>query len=598
MKQEALVSPLTDLDITRIRDRYREARDKRFRPDGRRQYVAPKDIQSRLLNDPFVQLLARSPIDDEVDAIVVGAGFGGLMASATLRDLGVKRIRLVDQAGDVGGTWYWNRYPGARCDIESYIYAPLLEETRYMPTEAFITAKELLDHARRIAHQYDLYADACFQTDVSRVEWEAASSRWLVHTTRGDRMRARFVFAAPGPLQRAHLPAIRGQADFQGHSFLSCRWDYAYTKGDVLGGLTGLRDKRVALIGTGATSVQVMPLMAEDCRHLYVVQRTPTPVGPRPNPKTDPAWFASLTPGWQERRMRNFAAITGGVPQSEDLVADEWTRYFGGVHAATAAAPDPESKARAHERFDFERDEYIRRYVDVVVADPKTAQALKHQFRYFCKRPTFSETYLQAFNRSNVTLIDTDGRGLDRVTGSGLLFDGKEYPVDCIVYASGFEADTDYHTRCGFEIFGRDGLSLAEKWKNGCRTFHSMNTHGFPNLFLLGAAQGGFYLNFVNRLNEDMKQIRHILGHLLASGKSLVEPTVEAEDAWVAEIRRLGFIDRAYFDSCTPGQYNNWGEQFTDAHLQSGGYGLGAIALEDLLKAWRDAGDLKGLAFS
>ena len=598
MAAEAPIPPLTDADLVRIRNRYRGARDKRFRPEGRHQYVAPKDIQARLLNDPFTPSLQRAPIDDEVDAIVIGAGFGGLMAGAMLRGLGVKRIRLVDQAGDVGGTWYWNRYPGARCDIESYIYAPLLEETGYMPTEAFITATELLEHARRIAYQYDLYANACFQTDVTRLEWDVASSRWVVHTSRGDRMRARFVFAAPGPLQRAHLPAIPGQTDFQGHSFLTCRWDYAYTKGDVLGGLTGFGDKRVALIGTGATGVQVMPVMAEYCRHLYVVQRTPTPVGPRPNPKTDPAWVASLTPGWQERRMRNFAAVTSGTPQGENLVADEWTRYFGGVHAAIEAAPDPEAKARAHERFDFERDEYIRRHVDAVVADPKTAQALKHQFRYFCKRPTFSATYLQAFNRSNVTLIDTDGRGLDRITATGLLFDGKEYPVDCIVYASGFEADADYHTRCGFEIVGRDGLTLAEKWKNGSRTLHALNTHGFPNLFLLGGTQGGFYLNFVNRLNEDMKQARHILGHLLASGKSLVEPTVEAEDAWTAEIRRLNFVDTAYLDSCTPGQYNNWGDPLTDAYLQSGLYGLGPIALEDLLKAWRDAGTLQGLIFS
>ena len=589
---------VSDENLERMRAKYREERDKRWRADGRRQYAMPQDVLARLLDDPNYRPIEREPLEDAVDAIVIGAGFGGLMAGARLRELGFGRIRLVDRACDVGGTWYWNRYPGARCDIESYIYFPLLEETGYLPAEKFALATELLEHARRIARKYDLYGDACLDTEVTKIEWDEEASLWAVHTTRGDRMQARFVLAAPGPLQRAHLPDIPGIADFRGHSFLTSRWDYSYTKGDVLGGLTGLGDKKVAVIGTGATAVQAIPLLAEHSQHLYVVQRTATPVGPRPSPPTDPEWARSLKPGWQRRRMYNFAAVTSGATQEEDLVDDEWTAHFGAVHAAVAAASDPAGKALAAERCDLARDEYIRAHVSHVVARPQVAQSLKHYFRYFCKRPTFSDTYLQCFNRPNVTLIDTDGRGLDRITEKGIAFDGIEYEVDCIILASGFEADADYHTRCGFEIIGRDGVSLAEKWKDGARTLHSVNTHGFPNLFLLGAAQGGFFLNFTNKLDQDLRVATHILEHMLREDKTVVEPTPEGEDEWVEEIKRLAIVDLEYLKSCTPGQYNNWGETITDAYLQSGGYGLGPIALEKVLQDWRDAGDLKGLEFA
>ena len=590
---------MSDTLLERMRVKYRTERDKRLRPDGRRQFTLPEEVLSRLTCDPNANPVEREPLTDKVDAIVIGGGFGGLMAGARLRQLGFDRVRIVDQASDVGGTWYWNRYPGARCDIESYIYMPLLEETGYMPTEKFVTGTELLDHARRIANHFDLYRDACFDTQVTKMEWDASDSVWIVHSTRGDRMRARFAFVAPGPLQRAHLPDIRGITDFQGHSFLTSRWDFEYTKGDVLGGLAGLSDKRVALIGTGATGVQVAPLLAEYSKHLYVVQRTPTPVGPRPNPPTDPEWARSLEPGWQERRMRNFAAITNGVPQDVDLVDDEWTHHFAKFHAAVASVGDPKEKALAAERADLARDEYIRGHVSQMVIDPDVAEKLKHYYRYFCKRPTFSAAYLQAFNRPNVTLVDTDGRGPDRMTEKGIVFDGVEYEVDCIIFASGFAFDADYHVRSGFPIIGRGGLTLEEKWKDGVRTLHSANTNGFPNLFLVGVgAQGGYYLNFINKLDQDLKIVTHTLEHMLRTAKAVVEPTKEAEDAWVEEIKRLAVIDMDYLNACTPGQYNNWGEARLDIFRQNSGYGLGPIALEKVLQDWRDDGGLKGLSFS
>ena len=588
---------VSDENLARMRIKYRQERDKRFRADGRKQYSLPQEVLGRLLEDPNARPINREPLHDEVDVIIIGGGYTGLLAGARLRKLGIEKIRIVDRAGDVGGTWYWNRYPGARCDIESYIYMPLLEETGYVPSEKFTTATELREHAQRIARHYGLYRDACFGTEVTRLEWDEEEARWIVHTMQRDRMRARFIFDAPGPLQRTHLPAIPGIADFKGRSFLTSRWDFDYTKGDVLGGLTGLSDKKVAIIGTGATAVQVIPLLAQDSEHLYVVQRTPTAVGPRPNPQTDREWTKSLEPGWQRRRMRNFVAITSGVPEEQDLVNDEWTRYFGGLHAAVAAASDPADKALAAERADLARDEYIRDHVDEVVEDAQIASALKHYFRYFCKRPTFSASYLQSFNRANVTLVDTDGRGLDRITEEGFVFAGTEYEVDCIVWASGFEADADYHTRSGFDIIGRGGVSLEDHWKDGARTFHSVNCHGFPNLFLLGAAHGGFYLNFINRVDQDVQLASYIMDHMLRHGKSVVEPTQQAEEAWVEEIRRLAIVDRDFMQSCTPGQYNNWGKEVSDIYIQNGGYGLGPVAWEDLLQAWREAGDLEGLAF-
>ena len=206
---------------------------------------------------------------------IIGGGFGGLLMGGRLREAGFDDIRVIEKAGDFGGTWYWNRYPGAMCDVESYCYLPLLEELNYIPKHKYSYAPEIFEHSKAIARHYDLYKNACLQTGVSALRWDDTSGRWIIHTDRGDAIRAQFVAMANGPLNRPKLPGIPGITSFTGHTFHTSRWDYDYTGGDSDGNLTGLRDKRVAIIGTGATAVQCIPHLGEWAKHLYVFQRTP-----------------------------------------------------------------------------------------------------------------------------------------------------------------------------------------------------------------------------------------------------------------------------------------------------------------------------------
>ena len=266
-------------DPAALREKYRAERDKRLRADGNDQYVEVKAALAHYADDPYAGPPPdRAPLTDTVDVIVVGGGFGGLLAAARLRQAGVDGIRVIEKAGDFGGTWYWNRYPGAACDIESYVYLPLLEETGFIPSEKYAAGAEILAYSQAIARHFDLYRDACFQTEVTRLDWLEAEQRWLVTTSRGDAMRARFVAMANGPLHRPKLPGIPGIGTFTGHSFHTSRWDYAYTGGSQAGGLSGLAGKRVGLIGTGATAVQCVPHVAEAAGRLDVFQRTPSSI--------------------------------------------------------------------------------------------------------------------------------------------------------------------------------------------------------------------------------------------------------------------------------------------------------------------------------
>src|SRR5215472_13614137 len=316
-------------DPDALRAKYREERDKRIRADGNEQYVEVKGDFSRYVDDPYVEPgFIREPLNETLEIVIVGGGFGGLLAAARLREAGVQDLRIVEKGGDFGGTWYWNRYPGAQCDIESYIYLPLLEETGYLPKEKYSFAPEILAHARRIGEKYDLYRGALFQTLIKEIRWNEEECRWLVSTNRGDLLRARYVVMSNGPLNRPKLPGIPGIDGYKGHTFHTSRWDYRYTGGDSSGGLVKLAGKRVGIIGTGATAIQCVPHLGEWAKQLYVFQRTPSSVDVRNNGETDPAWAASLTPGWQRRRQDNFNTLVAGGNQEEDLVKDGWTDIF------------------------------------------------------------------------------------------------------------------------------------------------------------------------------------------------------------------------------------------------------------------------------
>ena len=595
-------------DPEALREKYRAERDKRLRDDGNQQYVEVKGELARFVGDPYVPPgFYREPLTDEVDVAVIGGGFGGLLAGARLREAGVEDIRMIEKGGDFGGTWYWNRYPGAACDVESYVYLPLLEEIGYVPKEKYSRAPEILGHSRAIGEKFELYRNACFQTEVTELRWDEDALRWIISTDRGDRMSARFVCMANGPLHRAKLPGIPGIETFKGHAFHTSRWDYDYTGGTNEGNLTGLRDKRVGIIGTGATAVQCVPHLGAAAQQLYVFQRTPSSIDVRANRPTDPEWAQSLQPGWQQERMDNFNILVSGGFQDIDLVSDGWTDIIRKLLVMVRAddAPDisPEGLAKTMELADFEKMEEIRARVEAIVDDPETAEALKPYYRQFCKRPCFHDEYLDTFNRPNVTLVDTNGRGVERITEHAVVANGVEHEVDCLIYATGFEVGTDYTRRSGYELYGRAGLTLTEKWANGVATLHGFHSRGFPNCFIISNAQSGFTVNFPHMLNEQGKHIAYMIKHALDHEIRAMEVSEEAEAAWMETIISLARNGQEFLESCTPGYYNNEGHpgEVTGQNSSfvgrgaNGPYGGGPIAFVKILEDWRADRQLQGM---
>jgi cyclohexanone monooxygenase len=582
--------PSTDSDHAALEARYREERARRMRPEGIAQYIAVQGEFAHLLADPYIdQPLLRDALDEEIDVVIVGGGWSGILAAVHLRKAGIDAFRVVETGGDFGGVWYWNRYPGAACDVESYIYMPLLEEVGYIPTEKYAKGREIRAHAQRIAQQFDLYPTALFQTQVTRLEWSQDRSRWIISTNRGDRLLARFVITGSGPLNHPKLPGIPGIETFKGHTFHTSRWDYAYTGGDMSGGLTGLSDKRVAIIGTGATAIQVVPQVGAWAQKLYVVQRTPAVVGWRGNRPTDPAWAAALKPQWQRRRMENFDGILAGQVSGEDLVGDAWTDFWAPppVAEAIAAGLDPLAETL---RVDFEKLEQIRARVDAIIEDPQLAESLKPYFHRFCKRPCFHDEYLPTFNRPNVELIDTRGRGLDRIEEDALVFEGRRYEVDCIIYATGFELTAPTSKTGGFELIGRDGLSLDEAWAADVRSLHGIYLRGFPNLFMVGnAKQGAPTINFPFMVGEQAKHTAELVRRFLDEKVVRVEVSQAAEERWGRTIKENSHFDPDYARVCTPSFYNAEGKADHTAAFTTT-FGGGPVAYIGILEAWRAAG--------
>ena len=602
----AIVGEL-DFDPDALHAKYLSERDKRLREDGIGQYVETKAQFAHYIDDPYVEPgFTRAPVFDEVEFAIIGGGFGGLLMGARLREAGFTKLRVIDAAGDFGGTWYWNRYPGAMCDVESYVYLPLLEELGYIPKHKYSFAPEILEHSRNIGKHFGLYEHALFQTSITGLEWDEAAKRWIVTTNRGDRFKAQYVAMASGPLNRPKLPGIPGITEFKGHTFHTSRWDYGYTGGDSFGGLTKLADKRVGIIGTGATAIQCISHLGEAAQQLYVFQRTPSSVDVRNNGPTDPAWAASLTPGWQQRRMDNFNTLVSGGDAEEDRVHDGWTDIFRNLQGAAVKAAgqklgrrlNSEERGQLLELADYRKMNQVRARVDAIVKDPATAAALKPWYRQFCKRPCFHDEYLQTFNRPNVQLVDTQGRGVERLTETAVVVDGKAYEVDCLVFATGFEVGTSYVRRSGYDIIGRNGVKLSDHWGEGIRTLHGLTTAGFPNCFFLGFTQTAITISVPQALNEQAKHVAHVVTEARKRGTPVLEPTPEAEDASVQEVRSLARMGLRYYAECTPGYYNSEGQAGNRQGFFSDMYGAGPLVFFEVLKAWREKGDLAGLALS
>jgi cation diffusion facilitator CzcD-associated flavoprotein CzcO len=599
-----------DFDPDELRARYRQERDLRIRPEGKAQYISTSGRYGQYSSDPWSEPVVREPISDHTQVVVVGGGFGGLLMGARLHEAGLTDIRVIESGGDFGGTWYWNRYPGAMCDIEAHIYLPLLEELDYKPKHRYAYADEMLELSQRIGRDYGLYEKALFQTAVNGAAWDEDAAVWRITTDRGDELTADYFILAAGRQSLPKLPGLPGIDDFEGHIFHSSRWDYAYTGGDADGGLTGLADKRVGVVGTGATALQVVPAVAPDAKELFVFQRTPSTVGIRAQQETDEEWVDTTQPGWQRRRRENFQAhVQFGsradveVP-AEDHVGDGWGKAFEvlaepmeSVVARLGRMPDAAELAELSEVNDFRLMNQLRDRIDEIVDDPVTAEALKPWYRWWCKRPGWHDDYLAAFNRDNVTLVDTKGLGIERFTKKGVVVDGVEYELDVVIMATGFEANIAYTRLTGFDLHGR-GIELSEHWdRAGIRTFHGMSTDLFPNLFFIGGnLQTVSAVNAVHLLDEQAQYVAHIVRTAVDRGFRSIEPSKESVDAWVETIRTApqNHALFEFFLECTPGYYNSEGKAKSMDELFIGGrYGPGALAYYQLLHDWED-GSLEG----
>lgn len=591
----------SDFDPEVVRAKYLAERDRRLVPT--RTAIRDLDNDERcaaVRDDPFSPVTERGAIVEDADVVIVGGGIAGILAGVRLREAGVQRIRVVDRAGGFGGTWYWNRYPGAMCDVESYIYLPMLEELGYVPRDRYASGEEIRHHLEAIATRFDLVDDALFHTGITGATWDEDRARWIVTTDRGDVIAARYYVLAVGILNLLKLPAIDGMDEFVGPSFHTARWNYDVTGGGPDAPMTRLRDRTVALIGTGATGIQCVTPLADAARHVYVFQRTPSAIGRRDNRPTDPEFAASLEPGWQAARSANFERVMMGRPVEQDLVDDGWTRHYVLVrHPPRTEGMSIAEYLHNAEVIDYQIMEEHRRRIDETVDDPVTAERLKPYYRYLCKRPCFHDEYLGAFNRPNVTLVDCPA-GIDRMTERGLVVGDQAYDVDVVVYGTGFEPEiTPLSRRAGHEIVGRGGVRLSEKFATGPRTLFGMLSRGFPNLFVMPspAHQAVVPVNYTHGAVIGAAFVGGAVAVLERIGARSFDVSAEAEERWVQHVVDSYVDATEVMSACTPSRINQEGDPSSFNPL-NGNYGRGfgdCFRYQALLEEWVATGDCDGL---
>jgi cation diffusion facilitator CzcD-associated flavoprotein CzcO len=523
-----------------IKQKFSEERDLRlkYRPEGTSQFTSElSGGLSKYEIDPYGgKIKPRERINDTVECLFIGGGFSALLTSARLREYGVESIRIVERGADVGGTWYWNRYPGAACDVVAYDYLPLLDETGYVPTRHYARGPEIFAYCQLIARRYNLYDLAIFQTTVTSTIWDEAEQMWHLTTDRGDHLKARFVICANGTLSKPKLSRINGMESFKGHSFHTSRWDYAYTRPD----LSGLANKVVGIIGTGASAVQAIPGLGAAARELYVFQRTPSSIDIRDDWPTDAEWAKTLKPGWQAERRVHARKMSKSMEDQKGEIA----------------GLSMEEKVRRQENANIEYMMRIHKRIEEIVEDKATAEALKPWYMFMCKRPCFDNDYLPTYNRPNVHLIDTHGKGITEINERGPVFEGKEYPLDVLIYATGFEVQK---TGIYNEIRGKNGLELNDKYRDGMRTLVGIHSCGYPNLFIMGGYQSSFQFNLTDMLQAQGDHIAACIDYTRRHGHDTIDPTPQAEEWWVQEvIKNRGKTSRNH--DCTPGYYNFEGE--------------------------------------
>ncbi|KAH0534210.1 hypothetical protein FGG08_007198 [Glutinoglossum americanum] len=619
-----------------VQQKYAQEREKRLRADGNEQYIdlSYSDKFKHFRDDPWVDpdappAGANVPSGSRYKVLILGAGFGGLLSAVRLIEAGidVNDIRLVDTAGGFGGTWYWNRFPGLMCDVESYIYMPLLEETGYMPKHRYSYGPELRGYANLIAEKWNLADKALFQTEVRHLGWDDTTKEWVVNLTqmpkggeeREFEVQSQFVILASGVLNHPKIPKIPGLEEFQGHSFHTSRWDYAYTGGSPTNpSLEKLKDKRVGIIGTGATAIQAIPQLAKWAKHLYVFQRTPSSIDVRDQRPTDEQWWSEEVQGqrgWQRKRNLNFAAqfVDTGPKPEDNLVNDGWSKFDS--YSAQVGSPTlvtMETMAQhiaALHALDLPRQERIRARVDAIIDDKAVAAKLKAWYPGWCKRPCFHDDYLIAFNQPNVTLVDTDGRGIDALTPAGVRAAGAEFPLDVLIFSTGFRSPTlgSSAGKANLTVIGRGGQSLEDKWTQGVSTLHGVLSRGFPNLFFPGLSQSGVTANYTFIMDSLARHVAFILAATKAQAATgqrvAVEPSPEAEQAWTMQIlaRAISF---AGMSGCTPNYINRECELDRGSNeeqmrtAQSAPWGDGFASYLDVIEGWRAKGDLEGVVIT
>jgi len=548
-----------------IKQRFAEERDVRlkYRPEGLSQYTS--ELEGDLAKyevDPYAEeQTERGPITDHVECLFIGGGFSALLTAARLRERGVESIRIVERGSDVGGTWYWNRYPGAACDVSAYDYLPLLDELGYVPNSFFAKGPEIYAHCQAIAKKYDLYDLAVFQTTVTATHWDEKEKIWSLETDRGDKLTARFVIVANGTLAKPKLSRIKGMETFEGHSFHSSRFDYDYCGGD----LSNLKDKVVGVIGTGASAVQIIPRVGKAAKALHVFQRTPSAIDIRDDIPTDPDWASSLKPGWQVERLKRHVLNTKADPEKRREI-EKLPR---------------EERIKRYENQNIEHQMRIHSRVDSIVEDKATAEALKPWYMHRCKRPCYDDEYLPAFNRPNVHLVDTKGQGVTEINKRGVVFEGKEYPVDVLIYATGFEVQV---TGIYNDIRGENNLELNEKYSEGMRTVFGVHSAGYPNMFIMGGYQASFQFNVTFMLQTQGFHIAECIKFTRENGHTTIDAKPETEQWWVDEVIKFrGTTDRN--KECTPGYYNFEGQE---NRRQDGNYNGGMYQYAEHLQTAKD----------
>ena len=528
--------------------KYREFKEARR---GAADYMAMEGEYAKYLEDVYsAKPVPREALKDDCEILVVGAGFAALLLWHKLREAGFEDVRFCEKAGDVGGTWYWNRYPGIACDVESYSYLPLLEEMGYIPSMKFASGFEIMEYCQRMAEKFGFYEHCLFHTTVDRTEWDETTGKWTITTDRGDCMRAKFVVLANGILTTPQLARIEGMDSFQGHAFHTSRWNY-----DI-----ELKDKRVGIIGTGATAVQVIPEIAKVVKELYVFQRTPSSIDVRDQRETTDeerrVWADN--PGWAKARRARFAKISAGrtaMKANDDYLSGKVPDFKERKQYSRRLSPEELIDKQLSTNFRIM--EQIRARVDAIVEDPATASALKPYYPYGCKRPTFHDEYLPTFNQSHVTLVDTAPRGVSEINERGVVHAGKEYPLDVLIYATGFRwmATSTFNM-----IKGRDGETLRQKWESeGTKTFLGIHSHNFPNLFIVSGPQGGGgSFNFTNAIEEHGDYIVWMLTTMRERDATVVDVVKDAEDEYADHCRLADIISQPLRNCIS--YYNGHGE--------------------------------------